>query len=180
MPRLVTTTLETGSNLQVPIVIDFNHTKQYTLSIRLSTDGFCFAVHNTSEEEEYAYMPYNIDPLKSMAANLKTAIQETNMLKHTYGKVNIIMADTAYTIVPKEYFDESSERELYLQNFPQTPSSTIIHHNLVSDEQAIILFGIEGTLHKTLKEKYPKAQLYASISALVNYGAEKSYTTDQH
>lgn len=156
-------------------MIDFNHTKQYTLSIRLSTDGFCFAVHNPSADEQYAYMPYSIDPLKSMAANLKVAIQETEMLKHTYANVNIIIADTAYTIVPKEYFDESYERELYTQNFPQTPNSTVVRHNLVSDEQAVVLFGVEGTLHKLLTEKYAKASVYASVSPLITYGTEKSY-----
>ena len=160
-------------------MIDFNHTKQYTLSIRLSTDGFCFAVHNPSAEEQYAYMPYDIDPMMSLTANLKKAIQETEMLRHTYAKVNIIVADTAYTLVPKEYYASSYERELYLQNFPQTKESTVVLHNLVAEEQVAVLFGMEQQLHQFITERYPKAQLYASIGPLIDFGAEKSYASAQ-
>lgn len=159
-------------------MIDFNHTKQYTLSIRLSTDGFCFAVHNPSAEEQYAYMPYAIDPMMTLTANLKKAIQDTEMLRHTYAKVNIVVADTAYTLVPKEYYASSYERELYMQNFPQTKESTAVLHNLVAEEQVVVLFGIEQSLHQFITERYPKAQLYASISPLIDFGAEKSYATD--
>ena len=158
-------------------MIDFNRTKQYTLSIRLSTDGFCFTVHNPQADNEYAYLPYTIDPTRSLTANLKLAVQENEMLRRIYATVNIIIADTSYTIVPKEYYAESYERELYLQNFPQTTDSTVVLNNLVGDEQAVVLFGIERQLHQYIAERYPKAQIYASISPLINYGVEKSYTT---
>ena len=158
-------------------MIDFNRTKQYTLSIRLSTDGFCFTVHNPLADDEYAYLPYSIDPTRSLTANLKLAVQENEMLRRIYAAVNIIVAETPYTIVPKEYYAESHERELYLQNFPQTTDSTMVLSNLVGDEQAVVLFGIERQLHQYLTERYPKAQIYASVSPLIDYGVEKSYMT---
>ena len=158
-------------------MIDFNRTKQYTLSIRLSTDGFCFTAHNPLADNEYAYLPYSIDPTRSLTANLKAATQESDMLRHTYAAVNIILAETNYTIVPKEYYDESNKWELYLQNFPQTAESTVVLHNVVGDEQAVVLFGVERQLHQYIKERYPKAQVFASISPLISYGVEKSYAT---
>ena len=157
-------------------MIDFNRTKQYTLSIRLSTDGFCFTVHNPQVDNEYAYLPYTIDPTRSLTANLRLAVQENEMLRRIYATVNIILAETAYTIVPKEYYAESHKRELYLQSFPQTTDNTIVLSNLVGDEQAVVLFSIEHQLHQYLTERYPKAQIYASVSPLINYGVEKSYT----
>lgn len=160
-------------------MIDFNHTKQYTLSIRLSTDGFCFAAHNPQAEEQYAYQPYGIDPAKSLTANLKAAIQETEMLKHSYGKVNVIVANADYTIVPKEYYDESYERELYVQNFAQMSGGTVVKHNFVGEEQAVVLFGIERQLHQLLTDRYPKAQICTPISALINYGVEHSFANGQ-
>ena len=160
-------------------MIDFNHTKQYTLSIRLSADGFCFSVHNPLVDEQYAYQPYNIDPQKSLAANFKAAMLTTEMLKHTYNNVNIIVADAAYTLVPKEYYDESYKRELYMQNFPQTPGSTVVLHNVVGDEQVVILFGLEHQLHQLFTEHYPKAYICTPASVLTNYGIEKSHATSQ-
>lgn len=161
-------------------MIDFNRTKQYTLSIRLSTDGFCFTVHNPQADNEYAFLPYTIDPTRSMTANLKLAVQENEMLRRIYATVNIIVAEAPYTIVPKEYYAESHERELYLQNFPQTTDNIVVQNNLVGDEQAVVLFGIEQQLHQYLTERYPKAEIYASISPLINYGVEKSYTATRN
>ena len=161
-------------------MIDFNRTKQYTLSIRLSTDGFCFTVHNPQAENEYTYLPYAIDPTKSLTANLKLAVQENEMLRRIYTTVNIILAEVSYTIVPKEYYAESHERELYIQNFPQTTDNTVVQSNLVGDEQAVVLFGIERQLYQYLTERYPKAHIYASVSPLINYGVEKSYTAPRN
>ncbi len=160
-------------------MIDFNRTKQYTLSIRLSTDGFCFSVHNPQADSQYAYQPYCIDPLKSITANLKAAIQETEMLRYTYAKVNVIITDTPYTIVPKEYYAESHQRELYLQNFPSSTENTIILPNMVGEGQAVVLFGVERQLHQFITERYPKAKIYASVSPLIDYSVEKSYTSSR-
>ncbi len=156
-------------------MIDFNKTRQYTLSIRLSTDGFCFAVHNPQADGEYAYQPYRIDPLKSVVGNLKVAATETEMLRHTYGTVNIILADTPYTLVPKEYYAEQYERELYRMGIAILAATDTIMHNLVGDGQAVVLFAIDKQLHKYLSTQYPKAQVYAGVSPLINFGVERSY-----
>lgn len=155
-------------------MIDFNKTRQYTKSIRLSTDGFCFAVHNPQVAGEYAYQPYRIDALKSVASNLKAAAEETEMLKHTYGAVNIILADAPYTLVPKEYYAEQYERELYRHNIAASATTDIIMHNVVADEQAIVIFAIEKQLHKHITTHYPKAQVHAGVSPLINFGVERS------
>ena len=158
-------------------MIDFNKTRQYTLSIRLSTDGFCFAVHNPQVANEYAYLPYRIDPLKPLTANLKAAVEETDMLRHTYGTVNIILADASYTLVPKEYYAEQYKEEFYQQNIATPTTGSIVMHNLVGDEQVAVLFAIEKQLHKYIATQFPKAKIYASISPLINFGMERSYAS---
>ena len=156
-------------------MIDFKKSKQYILSIRLSADGFCFAVHNPLADNEFAYMPYRVEPHKTIAGNLKTAIEETELLKHTYATVNIVLPDVQYTIVPKEYYAEQCASDIFMQNFPQTSGSAEILSNIVGEEQTVVLFAIEKDLYKLITQRYPKAQIHASISALINYGVEKSY-----
>lgn len=158
-------------------MIDFNKSRQYTLSIRLSTDGFCFSVHNPQVAGEYAYQPYRIDPLKTMIANLKAAIEETHMLKHTYKAVNIILADVSYTLIPKEYYAEQYEEEFYRQNIASSSANDIVLHNIIGDEQIILLFAVDKQLHKFLTAQYPKAKIYAATAPLIQFGVERSYTT---
>ncbi len=156
-------------------MIDFNKTRQYTLSIRLSTDGFCFAVHNPLATSEYAFQPYRIDPLKSVTSNLKAAAEDTEMLKHTYGAVDILLADTPYTLVPREYYAEQYKDELYRYNISGTDTGNVIMTDTVGDEQAVVLFAIEKQLHKYITTQYPKARLHAAISPFINFGLERSY-----
>ena len=156
-------------------MIDFNKTRQYTLSIRLSTGGFCFAVHNPKADNEYAVQPYRRDPSKPLASNLKAAIAETTMLRHTYETVNISLADIPYTLLPKEYYDEQYESELYQYNICTSDPNSIVMHNTVADGQAVLLFAIEKQLHKLITTHYPKANVYAAISPVINFGAERSY-----
>ncbi len=161
-------------------MIDFNKTRQYTLSIRLSTDGFCFAVHNPRDANEYAYQPYRIDPLKSVTANLKEAIASTEMLKHTYGSVNILLADSPYTLVPKEFYAKQYDKELYEYNISSsTTNSDTTLHNEVADEQVTVIFAIETQLHKYITAQYPKAEIYASITPLLSHGVEKSFAANR-
>ena len=144
----------------------------------MSTDGFCFAVHNPQAVSEYAYLPYRIDPLKPLAGNLKSAIEETPMLKHTYGTVNILLGDVNYTLVPKEYYAEQYEKEFYRLN-TSSVENAIILHNIVGEEQTMVIFGIEKQLHKEITARYPKANIYAAITPLINFGLERSYSNNK-
>ncbi|MBQ3237693.1 MAG: DUF3822 family protein [Bacteroidaceae bacterium] len=155
-------------------MIDFNQTKQYTLSIRLSTDGFCFAVHDPQADSSYAYLPFAIDPLKSLVANLKSALKEVDMLRHTYAKVKVLVAEASYTFVPKEYYDHSCARDFYLQNFPQSASNIEVLHNYVGDDQAVVLFGLDHLLYQCIIDRFPKAEVFVPVTPLANLGLEKS------
>ena len=57
---------------------DFNKSEQYTLSIRLSTDGFSFSVYNPLLDHSFYYMPYKIERSLSMAANIKGCLLYTS------------------------------------------------------------------------------------------------------
>ena len=84
-------------------MVDYTHAEQYTLSIRVSTDGLCFAVHHPERTEEYAYHPYEVDPLLPVVANLREAQEALSLLRHRYGKVQVLLADTPCAVVPREY-----------------------------------------------------------------------------
>ena len=84
-------------------MVDFAHAEQYTLSIRVSTDGLCFAVHHPERTAEYAYHPYDADPLLPVVANLRAAQETLPLLGYRYGKVQVLLADAPCTVVPGEY-----------------------------------------------------------------------------
>lgn len=84
-------------------MVDYVHAEQYTLSIRVSADGLCFAVHHPERADEFAYMPYDADPLLPMVANLKQALETLPLLQHRYGKVRLLLADAPCQVVPDDF-----------------------------------------------------------------------------
>ena len=82
--------------------IDFSKSEQYTLSIRLSADGFSFSVFNPLGEGELSFFDRKVEESLSLTANLKQTFREIEWLKHPYRRVNILMADKRFTLVPLE------------------------------------------------------------------------------
>ena len=57
-------------------MIDFTKSKQYTLSIRLSTDGFSFSIYNPINDNSQSLFEKEVDTSLSLTANLKNVFRE--------------------------------------------------------------------------------------------------------
>ena len=64
--------------------LDFNKSEQYTLSIRLSTDGFSFSIYNPIIENDFYSRTFPVNTQRSMAANVKAFLAATDELKHSF------------------------------------------------------------------------------------------------
>ena len=73
-------------------MIDFTKSKQYTLSIRLSTDGFSFSIYNPIHDDSFSVIEKEIDTSLSLTANLKAVFRMSRavirpMMKQRYGRI---------------------------------------------------------------------------------------------
>lgn len=98
--------------------LDFSKSKQYTLSIRLSTDGFSFSVLNPLEENGYAIYEYSLNEGSSLTANLKQVFKEKEWLNLPYRRINILIANNRFTFIPLEYFEDEQAETIFYHNFP--------------------------------------------------------------
>ncbi len=62
-------------------MIDFTKSKQYTLSIRLSTDGFSFSIYNPINDNSQSLFEKEVDTSLSLTANLKNVFHESDFFK---------------------------------------------------------------------------------------------------
>lgn len=85
------------------MIIERHNAQQYTLSIRVSADGFCFAAHHQERADEYAFQPYAPDPLLPVVANLRQAHEALPMLQHHYARVQLLLADAPYEVIPAPF-----------------------------------------------------------------------------
>ena len=166
--KVLITVPETGNNK-----IDYSKSEQYTLSIRLSTDGFSFSIYNPIYESSLSFFEKEINPSLSLTANLKQVFRETELLTLPYKRINILMAGNRFTPVPSELFDDEQTETLFYHNHPKKENETVLY-NVLPRNNITIIFGMDKSAYSFLKEQYPEARFYSQASPLSEYFSTKS------
>ena len=109
---------------------DFNKSEQYTLSIRLSTDGFSFSVFNPLGDGEFSYYDREVDESLSLTANLKQTFRELEWLKRPFRRVNVLMANKRFTFIPLEFFEDEQAEIIFYHNHPKRENETVQYNIL--------------------------------------------------
>lgn len=155
-------------------MVDITKSKQYTLSIRLSTDGFSFFIYNpTTEGDSYTVVEKQPAPSTSMTANLRNCFQESDFLNCPYKRVNALMVTRRFTIIPSELFDERQAETLFYYNHPKLENEKILYNTLTMSN-VVVLFGVNNSVHTFLSEQYPDTCFYPQVAPLIEYFAAKS------
>ena len=154
-------------------MIDFTKSKQYTLSIRLSTDGFSFSIYNPIHDDSFSVIEKEIDTSLSLTANLKAVFHESDFLGHSYKRVNIMLASKRFTIVPLDLFEEEQADLLFYHNHRKRENETVIY-NILKKNNVVIVFGIDRSAYSFLTEQYPEARFYSQSTPLIECFSVKS------
>ncbi|MDD3037069.1 DUF3822 family protein [Bacteroides sp.] len=154
-------------------MIDLTKSKQYTLSIRLSTDGFSFSIYNPINEDSLSLIEKEVDSSLSLTANLKNIFQESDFLSCSYKRINIIMPSKRFTIVPLDFFDEEQSELLFYHNHTKRENETIIY-NILKKNNIVSIFGIDKSAYAFLNEQCPEARFYSQVTPLIDYLSIKS------
>lgn len=158
--------------------IDFSKSEQYTLSIRLSADGFSFSVHRSSQNDDFFYAEYPVNVSCSMTANLKKMLQAKEELKHPYGQINILIDTPRFTSVPFDLFEDEETETLFYHNFPERENETVLC-NILGKSNIALLFGMDKHAHQLLGEQFPNARIFACVCPLIEYFTQKSRESNQ-
>lgn len=153
--------------------IDFSKSEQYTLSIRLSTDGFSFSIYNPIAGDSFGYIRKEIRQTCSMAANLKEITAQSDFLLHPYKRVNILSVSRRFTLIPFDLFDDEQAETLFYYNFPKSANELILY-TILKKTNAVVVFSIDKTVHQQLKELFPAARFYSQAATLIEHFAGKS------
>nr|WP_302829840.1 DUF3822 family protein [uncultured Bacteroides sp.] len=152
---------------------DFSKSEQYTLSIRLSTDGFSFSVFNPLNDGELSFYERDVEESLSLTANLKQTFREVEWLNHTFRRVNVIMADKRFTFIPLEFFEDEQAETVFYHNHPQRENETV-QYNILPKNNIVVLFGMDKSACTFLNEEYPNIKFYSQASPLIEFFATKS------
>jgi len=149
---------------------DFRKAEQYTLSIRLTADGFCFSLFNplATEEEAFSYEMAEADELLSECGNLKKLFRQKEWLNNPFGKVCIITESTRQLIVPLALFDDEQAEALFYHSMSEGENE-VVCYNILPHENMVVIFGMDESTHDWLLEKYPNVKFYAKATPLISH-----------
>lgn len=152
---------------------DFSKSEQYTLSIRLSTDGFSFSIFNPLGEGRFSFHKHGVDDSLSLTANLKQAFRETDWLKNPFRRINVLMAGKRFTFIPLEFFEDEQAETVFYHNHSRQDNE-LVQYNILHKNNIVVLFGMDKSACSLLREQYPDVRFYAQASPLIEYFAAKS------
>ena len=153
--------------------IDLTKSEQYTLSIRLSADGFSFSIHHPQDEGDFFCASYPVNVSYSMTANIRKMIQATEELKHPFGLTNILVDTPRFTPIPFDLYEDEQAEDFFYHNF-QHADNEIVLCNVLGKSNVTLLFGMDKHAHQLLGEQFPHARIFACVSPLTEFFAKES------
>ena len=125
---------------------------QARITIRASKNSFCFSVVDKEAEHQVAFETYNMKSGVSMAANLRQALKESDLLQRGYAKVRLLI-DAPVLLVPIEEFNEEDKEALYHHAFEQHDSDLIMHR-VQTNLNAVALFPVNKDMRLVLEDHF--------------------------
>ena len=153
--------------------MDFSLSEQYTLSIRLRTDGFSFSITSPLPEEEPLQVAYEPDDSRSLTANLMQAVQSMEWWGKPFRRVNVLVGNRRFALLPLELFEDEQAEQQFYYNHPHRDNEQVLY-NILQRSNLVVLFGIDSSVHHFICEHYPEARFYSQSTPLIEYYAGQS------
>jgi hypothetical protein len=188
--------METGSNsiVQMPHKIHLSssifdkalnrqETKDYSLSIQVSLDGFSFCILDTIRNKYAAIEKYDFQDLQSMrvlADVVKDIISKSDWLHNKFSKVKIIYEGQQMSLIPIPLFDKEFAGD-YLRFNHLPDANDKVYHDQLPNLDAVSVFALPGDLLSVLKKHFRGVTVNHFSSALIenllirNKNADEGY-----
>lgn len=150
-----------------------------TLSIRISTNGFCFCSHIPTQPDSLKYFTCQPDIKRSLASNIQTAFENCPLIGHNEEyNIKAIIETGEFTCIPTEYDNNSDYRQFFDYCFPNNEEREIISNRL-NAQGCTILFPIEKSVYETI-QSFGEVALYTPASIIMSYLNYKPMAKEQY
>lgn len=144
-------------------------TKDYSLSIQVSLDGFSFCVLDPSRNKYSALVKYDFQDMQSpalLADAVKEIISTSEWLGYKYRNVKIIYESQQMSLIPKPLFDKKYAADYLRFNHLPDPNDEISFDQLPNLD-AVNIFALPGNLRTMLKKQFRGITINHFSSALI-------------
>lgn len=143
-----------------------------TLSIRISTNGFCFCIYSAADPDSVQYHFHPADKGSSLYANLCRAIEDCPLPLDEAADIKAIIATNSFTTLPTEYDDRRNHKIYYRCCFPKADTNVEIIANRLTAHNLTVLFPVEKNIYNRLAQM-GNVSYYTPASILPGYITSK-------
>ena len=150
-----------------------------TLSIRISTNGFCFCSYTPAQPDSLKYFTYTPDVERSLAANIQTAFENCPLIRRDQEyDIKAIIETGEFTCIPAEYDNNGDYKQFFGYCFPKNGEYEIIANRL-NAHGFTILFPVENSIYETI-QNFGDVTLYTPASIIMSYLNYKPIEKEQY
>ena len=151
-----------------------------TLSIRISTDGFCFCSYTPSLPESLKYFFYKPEKGLTLTINLQKAVEQCPFISlGEHYDVKVIVETEEFTTIPVEYDDKQDYKPFYRLCFPKNDARVEIVANRLTAQGVTVLFPVEKSLYERLQQ-LGDITFYSSLSILLGLMTSKPVAEERY
>ena len=144
-----------------------------TISIRLSTDGFCFSVLDPTSEDSTSFVDLPVDDERSLTANLRQAFRQTELLRQAYRRANVLVAGSRWTLLPLEMFDDDQAEQVLYYTHPASDHE-VVGYNILKRLDAVVVYAVDRAVYDFVRQQWPEVRIYAQSTPLLEHFAYRS------
>ena len=154
-------------------IINNNLSQQARITIRASKNSLSFTVPDNDTPEQIVYEPYTVKSGVSIAANLRQALRESNLLAHPYKRARLLI-DVPVLMVPIDEFDEKNA-ELFYQHAFGEDKSAVIMHRVQPSLSAVAIFPVNKDLRTVMEDAYRDVRYTPVCQPVWNHLQKRSF-----
>lgn len=145
------------------------------LHLRISDTDICFARYEAGNPPTFDFQPYHVRPQVSLTVNLRSAMQQVEMLKQPYNRVEVYV-NAPVTPVPLAEFQEEDVDITHKFCFDQIEKQRVFY-DTVPASNAVFLFALNENTCRTLEETFGEVRYTAALTPVVQHFAKKGLGT---
>ena len=144
-----------------------------TLSIRISTDGFCFCSYTPSQPSSLKYYFYRTEKGLTLTSNLQKGLELCPFasLDEDYD-VKVIIETDEFTALPVEYDNRQDYKAFHRLCFPKNDARVEVVANRLNVLGLTVLFPVEKSLYERLQQ-LGNVSFYSTLSILLGLMTSK-------
>lgn len=119
------------------------------------------------------YEPYTVKSGMSIAANLRNAFRESDILLHQNTRVQVLV-DAPTLLIPMEEFDEEEVEVLFRHTFPDHRNEVVMW-NVMPDINCIAVFSINKDTRTVVSDHYTDVRIIPVMMPVWQHLHKRSY-----